>query len=167
MFNQLLKLIKVLNSEASPHQIASGIALAMYLGFGPLLALQSVFIILIVCVTRVNLSAFILATAVFSVLALALDPLFIAVGEALLTSAGLNGFWTALYQSDLMRLMQFNHTLILGTFCVSTLALVPVWLLSRFLIVGYRVQFMAMVEKWKVTKLIKASDMFQRYLELK
>ncbi|TNC82998.1 MAG: DUF2062 domain-containing protein [Oleiphilus sp.] len=166
MFAQVLKLIKILNSEASPAQISSAVALAMFTGFGPLLSPQGLLIFLLVCLIRVNLSAFILATAGFSILAFVIDPALIMLGELLLGLEGLNGIWTALYQLEWMRLTRFNHTLVMGSFAAAALMAVPVFFLSQFIIHQYRGRIMVFVNNLRLVKLFKASDLFQRYTDL-
>ena len=166
MFTQFIKLIKILNSEVSPNQIACAIALALYSGFGPLLSPHNLLVLLVVCLTRVNLSAFFLATAGFAILAFMLDPVFLAIGEALLGAEGLNAFWTGLYQLDWMRVLRFNHTVVMGSFVSATVLLLPVFLLSRFVITQYRENIMSYVNNLRLVKLLKASDWFQRYSEL-
>lgn len=166
MFSQLLKLFKILNSEVAPGQISAAVALGLFTGFGTLLSLQGLLIFLVVCLIRVNISAFILATAGFSLLAFVLDPLFIALGEYLLGLESLVGLWTALYQLDWMRLTRFNHTLVMGSFFGALLLCVPVFFLTQFIIVQYRERIMVFVNNLRVVKLVKASDLFQRYTDL-
>ena len=166
MFSQLVKLVKVLNSEVAPGQIALAIALALYTGFGPLLSPHVFVVFFMVCVIRVNLSAFFLATAGFAILAFALDPVFLSIGEALLGSEGLRAFWTGLYQLEWLRIFRFNHTLVMGSFVSATALLLPVFLFSRFVIIKYRENIMSYVNNLRLVKLLKASDWFQRYSEL-
>ncbi|MCA9481390.1 MAG: DUF2062 domain-containing protein, partial [Nitrospira sp.] len=76
MIKLLAKLLRVLNSETEPGQISLGFGLAMIAGLTPLLSLHNLLVLLLVCVLRVNLSAFLLGLALCTGIAYALDPLF-------------------------------------------------------------------------------------------
>ena len=74
MIRAIIKLLRVLNSEAAPAQIGLALAFALIMGLTPLWSLHNLAVLLLVLVLRVNLSAFLLGTAVFSGLAYLLDP---------------------------------------------------------------------------------------------
>ncbi len=76
MIKLLAKLLRVLNSETDPGQISLGLCFAMIAGLTPLLSLHNLVVLLLVCILRVNLSAFLLGLAVFTGIAYLLDPLF-------------------------------------------------------------------------------------------
>lgn len=82
MLGMLAKFLKILNSEAAPGQIALGFAMALFWGLTPFFSLHNLFVLLFVCIFRVNIAAFFLASAVFALLAFALDPVSISIGEA-------------------------------------------------------------------------------------
>lgn len=166
MLGMLAKFLKILNSEAAPGQIALGFAMALFWGLTPFFSLHNLFVLLFVCIFRVNIAAFFLASAVFALLAFALDPVSISIGEALLTKPELQSFWTSLYQSDVLRAFKFNHTLLLGSVCMAVLLFVPVFLLSKKFVLVYRSKMMATLEKFRITKLIKASKFYKIYEKL-
>lgn len=163
MLGMLAKLLKALNSESAPGQIALAFALALIIGLTPLTSLHNLLVLFLAFVIRINLSAFFLGIAFFSGLAYLIDPLSVSIGESLLTNPDLQESLTALYQSDFWRATKFNHTLTLGGLLVSLALFIPVLVLSRLLIIGYREKFMAWVEKLKVTKLLKASKFYKLY----
>lgn len=166
MIAMLAKLLKALNSDSAPGQVALAFALALIPGLTPLFCLHNVLILLIACIVRINFGAFILATLFFSGLAYLIDPAAISIGEFLLTDASYQDFWTGLYQSDFWRATGYNNTLILGSFVVAIIAFIPVLLLSRWLISAYRHKFMIWVDKLKITKLLKASKFYKVYQAL-
>jgi len=166
MLGMLAKFFKVLNGDAAPGQIALGFAFALFIGFTPFLSVHNIVILFLVFAIRVNLSAFFLASALFSVLAYGLDPLSVLLGESLLASPSLQEFWTGLYQSDFWRATKFNHTLLLGSLSISLLLFIPVLMISRKLISLYRERFMAWFEKLKISKMIKASKFYKLYEKL-
>lgn len=166
MLKQVIKLLKVLNSDTDPGQVAAGIAFAMLLGFTPVLSLHNLLVLLLVCVLRVNISALLLAWAALTPIAYLLDPLFISVGEHLLLDEGLKPFWTGLYQQDIWRLAHFNNTLTLGSLVVSLCAFLPVFFVSRLLIVKYRQRILAWVRKTRLIQTLKASKIVQAVMRV-
>ena len=91
MIDAVARLLKVLNSETDPGQISLALCLSMIAGFTPVLAPHNLFVLLLVLVLRVNLSAFGLGWVFFSAVAYVLDPLFHRIGLAILTEPALTG----------------------------------------------------------------------------
>lgn len=166
MLQRIAKLLKVLNSEANPAQISLALVLGLIAGLTPVLSLHNVLVLLLACVLRVNFSAFILSTVVFSGIAYLLDPVFVALGEYLLTEQSLQSFWTTLYQVDFWRLLHFNHTVTLGSVLVSLGLSLPAFFLSRFIIIKYRVHIMTWVQKTRLARWLRASKLYDVYSSL-
>lgn len=157
MLGQILKLLKLLNADVNPLQIAAGISAGMMLGFTPLWSLHNIITLFVVCVFRINISAVLLSFAVFSGLAYLLDPLFIHIGETILMNPTMQSTWTAFYQLDVWRLAHFNHTLLMGSLTVSLVLLMPCIFISRLIIIQYRERFLAWVKKSRLVQALKAS----------
>jgi uncharacterized protein (TIGR03546 family) len=166
MIAMLANLLKALNSDSAPGQVALAFALALITGLTPLFSLHNLLIIFIACIVRINFGAFLLATAFFSGLAYLLDPAAIALGESLLTNSDYQELWTGLYQNELLRISGFNNTLVMGSLVIALIAFIPVLLLSRWLILAYRDRLMVWVDKLKITKLLKASKFYKAYQAL-
>jgi uncharacterized protein (TIGR03546 family) len=166
MIRLLAKLLRVLNSETHPGQISLGLCFAMIAGLTPLLNVHNLFVLLLVCVLRVNLSAFLLGLVVFTGVAYLLDPLFHQLGLALLTAPGLTDLWTALYQSVGWRIAHFNNSIVMGSLVFSLAVFVPVFLLSNLLILRYRQHVLAWVQKTRLMQIVKASRLYQTYQTL-
>ena len=163
MLAMLAKLLKALNSDSAPGQIALAFALALITGLTPLLSLHNLLVLFLACILRINFGAFLLATAFFSGVAYLLDPLAIMLGESVLTTESLQAAFTNLYQSDFWRATRFNHTLTLGSLLIALLAFLPALWLFRVLILGYRQRVMSWIDKLKIAKLIKASKFYKIY----
>lgn len=162
----LAKLLKALNSDDSPWQLAFGVMLGMIMGLTPFLGLHSIIILFIVLFLRVNLSTFLLAYALFSGLTLMLNPMMASIGESLLTSANLTAMWTSLYNSTFGQLTQFYHTLTLGSLLFSLILAPLILVISKILVVQYRVRFMQWVNKLKLVQFLKSSRIYQIYQTL-
>ena len=163
MIKLLAKLLRVLNSETDPGQISLGLCFAMVVGLTPLVSLHNLFVLLLVFILRVNLSAFLLGLALFTGIAYLLDPLFHRLGLAVLTASSLADLWTSLYQSVWWRLEHFNNSIVMGSLVFSVAMFVPVLLLLNFLIRRYRQHVMAWVQKSRIMQMFKASKLYQTY----
>ncbi|MFZ1748226.1 MAG: TIGR03546 family protein [Nitrospirales bacterium] len=163
MIKLLAKLLRVLNSETDPGQISLGLCFAMIAGLTPLVSLHNLFVVLLVLVLRVNLSAFLLGLALFTGIAYLLDPLFHLLGLTVLTAPPLADVWTSLYQSMWWRLEHFNNSIVMGSLIFSIAMFVPVLLLSNLLIRRYRQHVMAWVQKTRIMQMFKASKLYQTY----
>ncbi|MEW6777728.1 MAG: TIGR03546 family protein [Bdellovibrionota bacterium] len=163
MLTALAKLLKVLNSETDPGQISLALCFSMVAGFTPFFALHNLLVLLLVLVLRVNLSAFSLGTAAFSLLAFALDPLFHQVGLAALTAEGLRGLWTALYNQTLWRVERFNNSVVMGSLIVSIVLFVPAYFASNVLIKKYRENILQWVQKTRLMTWLKATKFYGIY----
>ncbi|WNM60211.1 TIGR03546 family protein [Candidatus Nitrospira neomarina] len=163
MIKLLAKLLRVLNSETDPGQISLGLCFAMIVGLTPFMSLHNLFVVLLVLVLRVNLSAFLLGLALFTGIAYLLDPLFHRLGLAVLTAPSLADLWTSLYQSVWWRLEHFNNSIVMGSLVFSVAMFVPVLLLLNLLIRRYRQHVMAWVQKTRIMQMFKASKLYQTY----
>jgi len=166
MLTMLAKLLKALNSESAPGQVALAFALAVLAGLTPLLSFHNLLVLLLAFIIRVNLSAFFLGVAFFSGLAYLIDPFSIRLGESLLNNPGLADTWTQMYQSDFWRMTAFNNTLTLGGFVIGLVAFIPVFVVARLFVSMYREKLLAWFEKLKIAQVLKASKFYSLYKSL-
>ncbi len=166
MVSSILKLLKVLNSEAEPGQISLALCFGMIAGFLPFFSIANLVILLIVFLVRVNLSAFFLATAFFSGVAYVLDPVFHRIGLVVLAASPLQGLWTAMYNSTFWRLQKFNNSVVMGSFLFSLAAFVPGVFLFNFLVRKYRERVLTWIKKTKIVQTLTASRWYEMYHKL-
>lgn len=166
MLTLLAKLLKALNSEASPSQISLAFVLGMILGFTPLWSAHNIIIVFLALVLRINLTAFLLAFGVFSGLAYLLDSTFISLGENLLSNKDLLATWKSMYVSDAWRVTKFNNTLVLGSLVVSLILALPAFLLFNVLIRQYREKIFVWVQKSKLMQLLKANKFYGLFMSV-
>ena len=167
MLSQFAKLLKVMNSESNPAQIALAFVLGMIIGLTPLFSLHNLLILLFAFILRINFSAFLIAFAAFSALAYLADPIFIAVGEYLLTEPSLNSIWTTLYNSNIWRLSHFNNTLTLGSLICSLILAPALFVGSRILIIKYREHLLAWMQRSRLMRMLKANRLFRFVLAIR
>jgi uncharacterized protein (TIGR03546 family) len=163
MLRAILKFLHVLNSEAEPGQISLALAFGLITGFTPLWSLHNLLVLLLVLVLRVNLSVFLLGTAVFSGIAYLLDPAFHRVGLAVLTAQPLEGAWIVLYNSTLWRIERFNNSIVMGSLLISLALFVPTVLALNWVIRQYRARVLASVKRLRIVQALTATKFAQMY----
>jgi uncharacterized protein (TIGR03546 family) len=143
----------ILQSENSPWQVAGGVAIGLFIGFSPFNGPQNYLFMVLLFFTNVNVASATLATALFSGLAVLLDPLAHRLGYALLVSnPDLTPFWTTLFNLPIVPFTRFNNTVVLGSFVLALILVLPVIFLTRGLILYYRAHWQERVAKVGVVK---------------
>ncbi|WP_213999552.1 TIGR03546 family protein [Arsukibacterium sp.] len=162
MLTLLARILKVLNSEASPWQIGWGIGLGLLAGLLPF-GLLTLLILLLVCLLTVNLATFLLVWGLCSGLMFIFGDSLEAVTWQYAQSPGL---LQLLAQSETLQLFHLHHTLVLGAFVLGILLLLPVTWLGTVLVKQYRGRVMSKLQQWKVVQMLKASKLVQLYEKL-
>ena len=163
MLTILAKIFKTLNSETEPFQISLALSFAMIAGLTPLWSLHNILVLLLVLILRINLTTFMLGWLGFSGVAYVLDPLFHVFGLHILTNNSLHGLWTALYNSPLWRLTNYNNSILMGSLVISLGLFVPLFFLSNLVISKYREHILAWVMKSRIVQVLKASKFYSIY----
>jgi len=166
MLTLLAKLLQALNSENSSRQIAAAIALALFFGLAPVVSLQSILVIFLVLFLKVHLATFIVFAGLFSGVGYLLSKVTIATGEALLTSASLQGLFASLYQLDIFKLTHLHHTYNLGAWVIGLVIMLPCYFIAKALVDKYRTHIKAFFEQLYIVKVLKATKVFRLYGEL-
>ncbi|MDY0162650.1 TIGR03546 family protein [Desulfobotulus sp.] len=166
MIQVIASFLKVLNSESDPGQISLALCLSMVAGFAPFFSLSTLFMLLLGLCLRVNLSAFSLGWGLFALLAFFLDPLFHHVGWLLLNLPDLEGFWTRLYNLPAMRMTRFYNSVVMGSFVISLILFVPLFVFQWVMIRKYRTHFMSWIQKTRIAQILKGTKIYAAYRAL-
>ncbi|KPV40235.1 hypothetical protein AN478_08950 [Thiohalorhabdus denitrificans] len=167
MLQLLARLLKALNAENSPAQLAGAVALGVVAGWTPLWSPPNLLVFLLALVLRINLTTFILAWGLFTGLAYLFDQWFHALGLAMLTSEGLRGFWTVLYNTALGRLSGLFNTVTLGSLLASLAAAAILFPVTVLLVRRYRQHVLARVRRSRIMTLLRANRLYRLYAELR
>ena len=160
-------LIKVLRAGDSPRLIAAGLTMGFVVGLTPTLTLQSLLLLLVAILTRVNLSAFFLGVFLFSFGAFLLDPWFHDLGFLLLSDwQGMAGLWTVLYNAPLAPFTRFNNTVVAGSLASALLLAAPVYLLSRRGVELYRERWEERILNWRLVRYLRGLAVYEWYRRL-
>ena len=167
LFLKLIQqLVKALNSDGTPGQVAAGIALGAVFGLTPLLNLHNLVLFGCALILNVSMPGVFLGWALCVPVGFALDPLFDAVGSRLLLAPGLRGLWTALYNAPVVPFTNFNNTVVLGSFVVWVVAFLPLFFLARWGVARYRATLLERLRRMRVFQAITASGWYTTYKSL-
>jgi len=157
-------IVRSLNSQGTPGQLAAGMALGAALGLTPLLNLHNLLILAAGMLLNVSFPGFLLGWAVFVPFGFAFDPLFHAVGTVLLINTpALKPMWTVWYNTPIIPLTNFNNTVVLGSVLAWVVLYVPLYLLLRWSIKLYRERVYARLKRVRVFQVIAASKLYNWY----
>ncbi|HEY6223891.1 MAG TPA: TIGR03546 family protein [Gemmatimonadales bacterium] len=160
----LQSLVKALHSEGTPGQVAAGIALGSTLGLTPLLSLHNLLIVALIFLLNVSLPGAALGWALATPLGFALDPAFDALGRWLLLDIpALTPLWTALANTPVVPLTNFNNSVVLGSFVSALVLFPPVYLGSRWGVRRYRETLGERVRQSGLYRALTASKLYNLY----
>jgi len=163
----LIKLIQslfgALHSEGTPGQLAAGIVLGSFLGLTPLVNLHNAVVFAALVLLNVSFAGGLLGWAVFVPVGFLLDPVFDWIGHSLLLAPSLRGLWTALYNTPIVPLTNFNNTVVLGSLVFAMVFALPLFFATRFGVVRYRATIGERVRQSTWYRAIMASKAYNVY----
>ena len=165
LFLKLLQsLVRALNSDGTPGQVAAGIALGAVLGLTPLLNLHNLLAFAIAMVLNLSFPGFLLGWFAFVPVGFVLDPVFDAIGTALLTNVpALQPLWTALYNVPVAPLTNFNNTVVLGSVVSWVVLSLPIFFAARWAVTRYRATVYQRLQTTRAFQVVKASKVYNVY----
>ncbi|MEW6041517.1 MAG: TIGR03546 family protein, partial [Elusimicrobiota bacterium] len=163
-FKLVKSIIKILHSNISEDEVAAGFALGSIIGLTPFYTLSNLFVLILIILLNVNTGAATLGILIFSIIGSFTDSLAHQIGLFLLTKVDfLTPFWTSLYNAPIIPFTKFNNTVILGSWIISLILLIPVFLLFKKFIIYYRANVAKNVEKMKIIKLLGIDKLINIY----
>jgi uncharacterized protein (TIGR03546 family) len=160
----LQQLVKTLNSEGTPSQIAAGMALGSVLGLTPLLNLHNLVMLGVIMIFNVSFPGAMLGWALAIPAGFALDPVFDWLGRALLLGTpALTPLWTSLANTPVVPLTNFNNTVVLGSLVAWLVLAIPIYFLSRWGVGRYRATLYPKLQKSRVFQAVTASKLYNVY----
>lgn len=169
LIKQLINLVRLLHSDTGQSQIAAGLSFGVFLGFAPFLSLQTLLVLFVVFIFRVQLGAAFLSAFFFKFIAFMLDPVADPIGRSLLESPPLRPLWTSLYNVPLLPMTRFNNSIVLGSFAISIILCPILYFVFKKLIIQYQTTLVQKFESskmWKVFKATKIYDWYSKYNNL-
>jgi uncharacterized protein (TIGR03546 family) len=121
-------LVRSLNSEGTPGQVAAGVTLGAALGLTPLFNLHNLLIVTLIFLLNVSVPGALLGWLVFLPLGYVLDPAFDRVGTVLLLeTTSLEPLWIAVYNTPGLALAGLNNTVVLGSLVAWLVLSLPIF----------------------------------------
>ena len=162
MLKAIVQFFKALNSNAHPGEIAHAFALGMILGFLPknnaLWYILTVFFFFL----RINRGALIIMTLLFSLLAPLLDPIFDTIGYTFLNIDFLEPAFRTLLEIPFVGFTRFNNTIVSGSLLFALFMYVPVFMVSKVSVKGWRATLAPALRKTKIIKYISKLPLIKK-----
>jgi uncharacterized protein (TIGR03546 family) len=157
-------LVKALNSEGTPGQIAAGIAFGSCLGLSPLVSLHNLLIVAVILFFRVSVPGATLGWLIFTPVGFLLDPLFDSIGTTLLAdTSALRPLWVTLYNTPVVALGNPTNTIVVGSLATWLATVVPIFFLARIGVGLYRRTIYERYKDAKFFKAVRASKLYGLY----
>jgi uncharacterized protein (TIGR03546 family) len=157
-------LVKALNSEGTPGQVAAGMAMGACLGLTPLLNLHNLLIVGVILFFRVSVPGAMLGWLIFTPVGFLLDPVFDRIGVALLLdSVALQDVWGAAYNAPVVALANPTNTIVVGSFVGWVFLAVPIYFLARSGVALYRRTIYERYKDAKIFRALRASKLYNVY----
>jgi uncharacterized protein (TIGR03546 family) len=156
-------LVKALNSDGTPGQVAMGMALGLAFGLTPLVSLHNLVVLAVAMLTTVSFPGVFVGWAIATPIGFLLDPLFDRVGMSLLMNDALAPLFVWIINTPVVALARLNNSIVLGSLVVWLVALVPMFFVFRVLVARYRADIYAHVQKWRVVQVVKGSKLWNVY----
>ncbi len=163
MLTLLAKILKALNSEQSPSQLAIAVSIAVIMGLTPLLSLHNLILLLFALWFRVNLSILIVSYPLFVLLGWMFSTQLEAFGYWVLQHPDLESFWVGLYNNLGGRWSGFYYSGRVGSLIVATALAIILFPIVRFGVIKYRQVVLEKINKSKIMLWLKASKFWDFY----
>lgn len=160
----LQSLVKALNSDGTPGQVAAGMALGAIFGLTPLLSPHNVLVVGAIFLLNVSVPGALLGWLLFVPVGFVLDPVFHAVGEwLLLGTPALTGWWTAVYNTPVLALARLTNTVVLGSLVGWLVLVFPIFVLARWGVARYRETLYVRLARLPLFRAVRASKLYNVY----
>lgn len=162
----IAKIIASLNANRRPGEIGAGVAMGILLVLMPGRNLLWILIFLATVFLKLNLGVELLILAVLKPLAPLADPWLHSFGLTVLTTGGLQEFFTTLYNVPLLPFTRFNNTVVMGGLLAGIVAWLPVFFLTGLLVRLYRKQIHPRLAESKIVKAFQRIPIVSKLITL-
>ena len=154
MIRSVISLIKGLQANTAPAEIAWGAALALFIGFTPMKGSHQIFLFLLFFFLKMNRTATLLLLPLTKlVYVLGLYTLADRIGYWLLTEVSfLRPFWAWVSHAPVLAYLNLNNTLVLGGFVLAIFLTLPLYIGIYRLVGCYREKVARKSEQWKAVR---------------
>lgn len=129
MLNKIVALLKSLNSNSKPSQIANSFCLGLLLGLMPKTNLLWYMLMIFFAFVRINKAGYWLWMLIGSLLGSLFDPMFDTIGYAVLTWSPLENFFDWWINVPFLAFTKLNNTIVCGSLVFSLICYIPLFAL--------------------------------------
>ena len=165
LIKQIINLIRLLHSDTGQNQIATGLAFGVFLGFAPFISIQTLLVLFIVFIFRVQLGAAFLSAFFFKLIAFLMDPVADVLGKLALELPAFRSVWSVMYNTPFIPMTKFNNSIVMGSFIISLIFCPVLFFVFKKMIIKYRSEIVQKVEASKAWKAFKATKFYFWYLK--
>lgn len=167
MINQVFSLVRLLQSNTDPRQIALGAVLGLFFGFTPSGQTHLIILILLFFFLKINRAAAILVFPLAKLLYLTiLWTLADQIGFFLLTASPVpHSVWVFTTHAPVLALLQLDHTLVLGGMVLAALIGIPVFIGVMWAVYAYRATFAEKIGRWNVVKALQSASVIKWFAD--
>lgn len=152
MFGYLVNLIKALNANSKPSQIANSFCIGLLLGFMPKNNAMWYILLFFFAFVRIHKAGYLIFILIGSALTALLDPLFDNLGYAILTIPSLANFYGWLLDIPFVAFTKFNNSIVMGSLAFGLMIYIPLFFLIVF---GVKVWRKYVAPKFIDSKILK------------
>lgn len=152
MLKYFVKLLKSLNANSHPGEIAHACAFGLLLGFLPKSSILWYIFFIFALFLRINKGMYFLMIILGSLIAPLLDPAFDAIGYWVLTLPQLQNMFRTWLDTPFVAFTRFNNTIVAGSLVFSVVAYVPFYILSRLFVRLWRQTLQPLLARNPVVK---------------
>ncbi|OJF77753.1 MAG: TIGR03546 family protein [Treponema sp. CETP13] len=134
----IVRILKSLNSNAHPGEIAHACALGVLLGFMPKNNALWWLIFIFTLFMRINKGSYFIFIIIGSLFAPLLDSFFDAFGYLILTIPTFESVFSAWLEIPFISFTKFNNTVVMGSFLTGVIVYIPMYMIIRIFIKIWR-----------------------------
>ena len=165
LLKQIFNFLRLLNSDKETNPLAWGLALGVILGFAPFFSLQTLLVIFVIFVFRVQMGAAFISAFFFKFIAFLFDQSANHLGQDILESHALRPLLTELYNMPLVPMTRFNNSLVMGSLVISLILFPVLFFVFKALILKYRQTVVARFRNTKVWRIFTATKFYNWYAQ--
>ncbi|MBO4758610.1 MAG: TIGR03546 family protein [Spirochaetaceae bacterium] len=152
MLKYFIKMLKALNANSHPGELAHAFAFGLLLGFLPKTSALWYIIFIISLFLRINKGFFFISIILGSLLAPLFDPLFDNIGYFVLTLPQLASLFRSWLDIPFVAFTRFNNSIVAGSLVFSIIAYIPFYILARLFVSLWRKTLQPLLVKNPIVK---------------
>ena len=126
-------------------------------------SLQTVIVIMMLFFFRIQVGAAFASAFFFGLVAFVLDPAFDSIGKIVLEMGAMKRLFTVMYNMPIVPFTKFYNSIVMGSLVISFALFPIIFLLTKKMVVKYRVTVVARLEQTKFWKAVKATSFYKWY----